>query len=100
MADLKAELSQRGVLVIRDQTLSPEAHIGFARRWGEIDVNRFFPADARYPEIAEVRKEAEQKTNIGGGWHTDHSYDPIPAMGSILLARELPPSGGDTLFSS
>jgi len=100
MDALRRTLAERGVIVIRDQTLSPEAHITFARRWGEIDLNRFFPADPRYPEIAEVRKEVEQKTNIGGGWHTDHSYDPVPAMGSILLARELPPSGGDTLFAS
>jgi alpha-ketoglutarate-dependent taurine dioxygenase len=41
----------------------------------------------------------EQKTNIGGGWHTDHSYDQIPALGSILLAREVPPRGGDTMFA-
>ena len=31
---------------------------------------------------------------------TDHSYDQVPAMGSILLARETPPTGGDTLFAS
>jgi taurine dioxygenase len=46
-----------------------------------------------------VRKEPEQKTN-GGGWHTDHSYDQVPALGSLLYAREIPPSGGDTLFAS
>ena len=52
-----------------------------------------------YPQIAEVRKEPAQTTNIGGGWHTDHSYDQIPAMGSILLAREVPSRGGDTMFA-
>jgi len=89
-----------GVIFFRDQKLTPEEHIAFARRWGDIDINKFFPANQQYPEIAEVRKEKDQKTNIGGGWHTDHSYDQIPAMGSILLARELPEEGGDTLFAN
>jgi taurine dioxygenase len=47
-----------------------------------------------------VRKEKTQQTNIGGGWHTDHSYDAIPAMGSILVARTLPKTGGDTQFAN
>lgn len=47
-----------------------------------------------------VAKEPAQTANIGGGWHTDHSCDHPPALGSILLARELPPSGGDTAFVS
>src|SRR3977135_508575 len=93
-------LSELGVVFFRDQKLTPDQHIEFARRWGPIDVNRFFTAVQGYPEIAEVRKEPEQNTNIGGGWHTDHSYDPEPAMGSILLARELPEEGGDTLFAN
>ena len=88
LAALRSVLAERGVIFIEDQALSPEQHIAFARRWGEIDLNNYFPANPRYPEIAEVRKEKDQKTNIGGGWHTDHSYDQIPAMGSILLARE------------
>jgi taurine dioxygenase len=97
---IKAQLAERGMLHFRDQELTPEQHIAFAKSWGGIDVNPFFPVNSGYPEIAEVRKAEEQTTNIGGGWHTDHSFDPVPSMGSILVARELPPSGGDTLFAS
>jgi taurine dioxygenase len=100
MLQLRAALRDYGVIFIRDQKITPEQHLAFARRWAPIDINRFFAAVPNYPEIAQVLKEPEQKTNIGGGWHTDHSYDLVPAMGSILLARETPPSGGDTLFAS
>lgn len=100
LATLRQTLAEAGVVLLRDQQLSPEDHIAFARRWGDIDVNNYFPANGGYPEIAEVRKAETQFINIGGGWHTDHSYDAVPAMGSILVARELPPSGGDTLFAS
>lgn len=47
-----------------------------------------------------MRKEKTQEMNIGGGWHTDHSYDEEPAMGSILVARDLPETGGDTHFAN
>ena len=98
--DIRQAFLDHGVIFFRDQHLTPEQHLNFARRFAPIDINRFFKAVDGYPEIAEVRKEAEQTTNIGGGWHTDHSYDQVPAMGSVLLAREVPPSGGDTLFAS
>jgi hypothetical protein len=91
---------EHGVIFFRDQDLTPEQHIEFAQRWAPIDINRFFPAVAGYPQIAEVRKEPEGKKNIGNLWHTDHSYDQKPAMGSILLAREVPDEGGDTLFAN
>lgn len=96
---IKAAIYEHGVAVFRDQTFSPEEHIAFARRWGGIDINSYFPLEDGYPEIAVVRKEPEQQTNIGGAWHTDHSYDQVPAMGSILVARELPPTGGDTQWA-
>lgn len=99
MSEIKRAIYDHGVAVFRGQDFSPEEHIAFARRWGGIDINNYFPLQDEYPEIAIVRKKADQVTNIGGAWHTDHSYDQIPAMGSILVARVLPPSGGDTLFA-
>lgn len=97
---IRAALAEHGVVFFRDQQLSPEQHIAFARHFGPINVNRFFKAAPGHPEIAEVRKEPDQTRNIGGGWHTDHSYDAEPALGSVLLAREVPTRGGDTLFAS
>ena len=97
---IRHALFQHGVVFFRDQKLTPEQHVAFAERFGAINVNRFFKAVDGYPMIAEVRKDPDQVGNIGGGWHTDHSYDQVPAMGSILYAREVPETGGDTLFAS
>jgi taurine dioxygenase len=92
--------ADHGVLFFRDQQLTPEQHISLSEQFGEINVNRFFTPVPGHPQIAEVRKEPDQQANIGGGWHTDHSYDQIPALGSMLYAREVPAMGGDTLFAS
>ena len=99
LAAIKQAIYEHGVAVFRDQEFSPDDHLAFAKRWGGIDVNNYFPLTNEHPQIAVVKKEADQATNIGGAWHTDHSYDQIPAMGSILVARELPPSGGDTQWA-
>ena len=99
LVELRIAYAQYGVLFFRDQQLTPEAHIELAQHWGKININRFFTPVENYPQIAEVRKEPDQKYNVGGGWHTDHSYDQIPALGSLLYAKEVPSHGGDTLFA-
>ncbi len=97
---IKQAFSDYGVIVIRQQSITPDEHLAFAQQFGEINVNRFFKALDTHPSIATVLKEPEQKYAIGEEWHTDHSYDQIPAMGSILHAIEVPEVGGDTVFSS
>lgn len=87
---IRRAYADHGLVFFRDQALDEEGHIALARRFGDINVNRFFAAHPDYPEIAMVVKEPHQNTNIGGGWHTDHSYDQAPAMGSILVAKTLP----------
>ena len=99
-SDIHQLFANHGLLFFRGQSLCEQQHIAFAERWGKININRFFEAHETFPQIAMVRKEPEQKINIGEGWHTDHSYDLEPALGSILVARELPSSGGDTWFTS
>ena len=97
---LRSALGEHGVLFFRDQDITPEDHIAFAEKFAPININRFFAHVDGHPKIAQVLKEPDQKKNIGGGWHTDHTYDIEPAMGSILVARETPPHGGDTMYAS
>lgn len=99
-AAIRAAYAEHGVIFFRDQMISEAQHIAFARRWAPININRFLTPHPKHPEIAVLSKEPDQQENIGGAWHTDHSYDQVPAMGSILVARELPPQGGNTLFAS
>lgn len=99
-SQIRQAFLDHSVIFFREQDLSPEQHIEFAERWASINVNRFFKPLDGYPKIAEVRKEPDQTLNIGGAWHTDHSYDQIPAMASILYAKEVPDVGGDTMFAS
>lgn len=97
---LRGAFREHGLLFFRDQELSPDDHLRFARRFGDIVVNKFFQQSDEHPEIAVVRKEPHQKMNLGGAWHADHSYDEEPALGSILVARELPSAGGGTRFAN
>ncbi len=99
-ATIHQAFADYGVIFFRGQELTEHDHIAFAQRFSTININRFFSFHPDFPEIALVVKEADDKFNIGGGWHADHSYDFDPALGSILVARELPPTGGDTLFAS
>jgi taurine dioxygenase len=99
-AEIRRAFGRHGAIFFPDQALAPEQHLAFAERWGAVNVNRFFRPVDGWPMIAEVRKEPDQKTNIGGAWHTDHSYDQVPALGSMLYAREVPDVGGDTMFAS
>ncbi len=99
-AEIHEHFRQHGLVFLRDQHLSEADHIALARRFGTINVNRFFIKHPDHDEIALVAKEPGQRFNVGGFWHTDHSYDTEPALGSILVARELPATGGDTQFIS
>ncbi|MFZ4760654.1 MAG: TauD/TfdA dioxygenase family protein, partial [Burkholderiaceae bacterium] len=85
---------------LRDQPLSPAQFLAFARAVGEPIEYPFVKGIDGHPEIIEVKKLEHERVNFGGIWHSDTTYLEVPPMGSMLLAREVPPWGGDTLFAN
>ena len=98
--EIRQALNEHGVIFFRDQTIGLAEHLAFSERFGKIDTSSFLVAPPGFPMIGEVRKEPDETRNIGGNWHSDHSFDAVPPLGSILVARELPDCGGDTLFAN
>lgn len=88
------------VLFFHGQFLEPTAYMAFARRIGTPVEYPFVKGIAGFPEIIEVKKLEHETVNFGGVWHSDTAYLEIPPMASMLLAREIPPCGGDTLFAN
>jgi taurine dioxygenase len=100
IGEIRHALTDNQVIFFRDQHLTSDQHLAFGRRFGELQVHEFVEGMADNEEILEVRKEADETRNFGGGWHTDVSYLERPALGSVLYAREVPEVGGDTMFAS
>jgi len=88
------------VVFFRDQDLPPARFLAFARRFGEPIEYPFVKGLDEFPEIIPVLKLEHEKINFGGSWHSDTTYLDVPPMASMLVAREVPPAGGDTEFAN
>jgi taurine dioxygenase len=97
---LRRALLDHLVLFFRDQDLTPGALLAAARQFGTPVEYPFVRGIEGYPEVIEVAKLENETVNFGGIWHSDTTYLEMPPMGSLLLAREVPPAGGDTLFAN
>ena len=84
------------VLAFREQDITPEAHLAFAGRWGTVIPHPYVPWIEGYPGIIRVY----DPTPLTQLWHSDFSYARRPPKLSILVARTLPPVGGDTMFAN
>lgn len=93
-------LHEFGVIVLRDQDITSAQYLAFAGHFGVILPYPFVKGLPDYPDIVPVLKKEDERVNFGGIWHSDTAYLERPPMGSMLLALELPPQGGDTIWSN
>lgn len=91
---------EHGVVFFRDQNLPPDRFMAFAERFGRPIEYPFVKGIDDYPKIIQVAKYETEKVNFGGIWHADTTYLPEPPTATLLVAREVPPVGGDTLFAN
>jgi len=99
-AEVRAALLEHLVVFFRDQPLDAGQFTAFAQALGTPVEYPFVTGLPDFPHIIEVKKLEHERINFGGIWHTDTAYLESPPMGSMLLAREVPPFGGDTEFAN
>ena len=98
--------TEHAVVFFRDQPeLTAEQHFAFAERFGEIHVHPFERLSDRSggggrPGMLRIHTTADSTVAAGNRWHSDVSCDEEPPQASILQLHQIPPVGGDTLFSS
>ena len=97
--DIRAALLRHGVIFFREQRLTQEQQIAFARQFGELEIH---PATPKAQSNREVLRIAHGPDSRGqeNAWHSDVTWRECPSLGSILLAHEIPEYGGDTLFAN
>jgi taurine dioxygenase len=98
-AAIDRALVEHQVLFFRDQSLDAAQLRDFAARFGTLHIHPIYPA---HPEVAEVMVLDTDLQDLQDNaiWHTDVTFTETPPMGSVLIARILPETGGDTLWSS
>lgn len=98
--DVRQALLDHKVIFLREQDITPQQFLDFAHAMGEPVEYPFIKGLNDFPQIIEVKKLETETANFGGMWHSDTTYLQEPPMGSMLLSREIPPYGGDTLFAN
>ena len=106
-AALNRAVADHCILVFENQDVTPEQHIAFTKALGDVayapGLDRYLHPD--HPEIFMVANRDKdgkplETLNTGRQWHSDQSFMPRPAMGSILHCNEIPPFGGTTMFAN
>jgi taurine dioxygenase len=99
VAAVRGLLLAHKVLFFRDQTMTEEDQVRFARAFGEIDIPLFRTTSSAAPEVL-VLDQVAPRGEGADSWHADNTYMATPPMASVLMALRLPKVGGDTCFAS
>ncbi|MEG9267777.1 TauD/TfdA dioxygenase family protein [Qipengyuania sp. Mu-71] len=97
--EIRAALLSHGVIFFRDQDITTAQHIAFARAFGELEIHPATPKDQPNREVLRI-EHGPKSRGQENAWHSDVTWRAEPSLGSILLAREVPDCGGDTLFAN
>jgi taurine dioxygenase len=100
IAEIRQIWLAHNVVFFRDQTLPPADFLALARRFGTPIEYPFVKGIEGFAEIIPVLKLPHEKVNFGGIWHSDTTYLEQPPAATMLVAREIPTHGGDTLFAN
>ena len=98
--DVHQALIDHQVIVFRDQRLTPKQQLAFAKRFGDIHQHPYISGLPNCPEVMPIVKDLTDTHTFGAAWHTDQMFTAKPAMATMLYALEVPPAGGDTLFTN
>ena len=100
VSELRAALLEFCVLFFRNQHITGEQHLALAAQFGEIDEpHPVFDNDKKDARLTIIESKGRAHDDEHY-WHTDVTYQEAPSLGSILAAKKIPESGGDTLFAS
>jgi taurine dioxygenase len=98
---IEQALLDHKVLFLRDQLLSRAAHVGFARRFGELEDHPVVGSDPEHPGLVCIYKDLDSPPeHFENAWHCDASWRAAPPMGAVLRCIECPRVGGDTIWSN
>ena len=100
VADIRQALLTHQVIFFEGQgDMTPTQQRDFAQRFGDLHVHPLYDRNDDHPEIMIIDNHVDNPTD-NNFWHTDVTFIDTPPMGSILAARQLPPTGGDTMWAS
>jgi taurine dioxygenase len=100
VAEIRAAYLEHQVVFLKGQDLSPAQFLRFSQYLGTPIEYPFVKGLEGFPHIIEVKKLEHETVNFGGIWHSDTTYLDVPPMGTMLLSKEIPPYGGDTMFAN